>query len=140
MRCCQHAVQVVKHGNRVILDMNAVTGEVGGYLQNLATGERMALREANGTIVYDVRLDDEDLRDDDDREGVREENCSRGDLGALRQLRDRARGAIQRGEDSDVRGDQIREALSEGRRWVDRLLGVRDDRESARDGEGERPR
>jgi hypothetical protein len=88
----------------------------------------------------DVRLDDEDLRDDDDREAVREESCSRGGLGDLRQLRDRARGAIQRGEDSEDRGDQIREALREGRSWVDRILRVRDDRESTRDGEGERPR
>jgi len=75
------------------------------------------------------------------REDVRDENCERGELGALRQIRDRARRAIERNESSSERGALIREALSEGRGWVDRLFGARDGaREGARDGTEERPR
>jgi len=61
--------------------------------------------------------------DVDTTEESREEACPRGELGELRTIRDRTRGAVQRGEDSDERGDRLREGLREGRRWVDRLLG-----------------
>ena len=75
------------------------------------------------------------------REDVRDENCERGELGALREIRDRARRAIERNESSSERSTLIREALSEGRGWVDRLFGARDGaREGARDGTEERPR
>ena len=51
------AVCVIRSGNMVVMDMNDATGEVGGYIENRATGERMQIREANGTFVYDVKLE-----------------------------------------------------------------------------------
>ena len=51
------AVCVVGSGNRIVMDQEAETGKIGGYLENRSTGERMEIREENGTFVYDVRLE-----------------------------------------------------------------------------------
>ena len=70
----------------------------------------------------------EDSREawDEDEDEVREADCERGDLGEIRGMRDRARESVRRSTDSSERGETIREALREGRRWVDRLFGLRD--------------
>ena len=46
------AVSVAKSGNGIWIDEN------GGYIENVKTGERMALRLENNTVVYDVQLED----------------------------------------------------------------------------------
>jgi len=86
--------------------------------------------------------DDEDEREGDD--DLREDAGDRGELGEVRDIRERTRGEVERIEDSAERRDRVREGLAEGRRWVDRLLGaVRGedsrDTESIR-GDEERPR
>ena len=55
------AVCVVRSGSRVVLDLDDKSGEVTGFLENRATGERMAIREQNGTVVYDVVLESGEL-------------------------------------------------------------------------------
>ena len=51
------AVCVVRCGNRIVMDQDLESGKIGGYIENRSTGEKMAIREDNGTFVYDVKLD-----------------------------------------------------------------------------------
>ena len=44
------------------MDQELESGKIGGYLENRSTGERMAIREENGTFVYDVKLDNGEVR------------------------------------------------------------------------------
>ncbi len=62
----------------------------------------------------------------EDEDEAREADCKRGDLGEIRGMRDRARESVRRSADSEERAETIRGALREGRRWVDRLFGLRD--------------
>ncbi len=43
------AAKVVKAGNRIVME------EEGGFIENVATGEKMKLRVDRGTYVFDVR-------------------------------------------------------------------------------------
>ena len=45
------AAQVVASGNRIVLDPNPDES----YVQNIRTGEKMALREQKGVYVFDVQ-------------------------------------------------------------------------------------
>jgi len=86
-------------------------------------------REREGCVEDETLIrwaEDEPEAWEEDEDEVREADCERGDLGEIRGMRDRARQSVRRSTDSDERGETIREALREGRRWVDRLLGLRD--------------
>ena len=50
------AVDVVKCGNRIVMERHENDQMIGGYVENTVTKERMKLREQGGTFVYDVQL------------------------------------------------------------------------------------